>query len=152
VRSALLDLNTVEAARKLLDGRSIMVQVEGDDIEVLPDEVEVRLTAREGFAVSEEGGLIAALVTELTPELVREGLAREVVRRIQDLRKSRGLDIADRVHLTYFASADLARAIEEQREYIMGETLAISLHVVEKGSGEEYELESEKLVLNLEKV
>lgn len=152
VRSALLDLNTVEAARKLLDGRSITVQVEGDDIEVLPDEVEVRLTAREGFAVSEEGGLIAALVTDLTPELVREGLAREVVRRIQDLRKSRGLDISDRVHLTYFASADLARAIEEQREYIMGETLAISLQGVEKGSGEEYELESEKLVLNLEKV
>ena len=65
----------------------------------MPDEVEVKAQAKEGFAVAEEGAYVAALVTELTPELVQEGLAREFVRRVQDLRKSTELDVADRINL-----------------------------------------------------
>ena len=57
----------------------------------------------------------------------REGLAREFVRRIQDLRKSAGLEISDRIDIVYQASAELAQAIEENREYIANETLALSL-------------------------
>lgn len=151
IKAALLALNASEAARTFLDGESIILELDGEGVEVLPDEVEVRLTAREGFAVSEEGGLIAALVTELTPELLREGLAREVVRRVQDLRKSKGLDIADRVHVKYSASGELSRAVEEQRQYIMGEILALSFHESAEVSGEEYELESERFVIDLQK-
>ena len=70
---------------------------------------------------------VAALVTELTPELAQEGLAREFVRRVQDLRKSAELDVADRIELFVDASAGLRSAIEAHKEYITAETLTSSL-------------------------
>jgi isoleucyl-tRNA synthetase len=87
----------------------------------------VKALAKEGFAVAEEGAYVAALVTELTPELVEEGLAREFVRRVQDLRKSAGLDVADRIELFVEASAGLKSAIEAHRDYITAETLTSDL-------------------------
>ena len=84
-------MNSEEAARPLLEGKPLRVEVNGESYDVLPDEVEVKALAKEGFAVAEDGPYVAALVTELTPELVQEGLAREFVRRVQDLRKSADL-------------------------------------------------------------
>jgi isoleucyl-tRNA synthetase len=79
--------------------------------------------AKEGFAVAEEGAYVAALVTDLTPELVAEGLAREFVRRAQDLRKTADLDVSDRIELFVEASAGLKSAIETHADYIKAETL-----------------------------
>jgi isoleucyl-tRNA synthetase len=70
---------------------------------------------------------VVALVTELTPELVQEGLAREFVRRVQDLRKSADLDVADRIELFVEASADLRSAVEAHKDYITTETLSSTL-------------------------
>jgi isoleucyl-tRNA synthetase len=83
--------------------------------------------AKEGFAVAEEGAYVAALVTELTPELVQEGLAREFVRRVQDLRKSADLDVADRIELFVEASPGLRSAVETHQDYITAETLTSTL-------------------------
>ena len=68
---------------------------------------------------------LAALVTELTPELVQEGLAREFVRRVQDLRKTAELEIADRIVLYYDVTPGLAKALESYKEYICTETLTV---------------------------
>ncbi len=127
VRGALLGLEAEPAARQLLAGSPLRVKVDGEEFEVLPEEVEVRVSAREGFAVAQEGGALAALRTDITPGLLREGLAREFVRRVQDLRKSSGLEISDRIRLFYVASPVLSEAIEQFREYVMGETLATEL-------------------------
>jgi hypothetical protein len=94
---------------------------------LLQGEVIVSREPRPGFAVAAEAGVVVALDTAITPELRAEGLAREVVRRIQDLRKSAGFDIADRVTTTYSASADLADAIEKYQDYIRAETLSVEL-------------------------
>jgi isoleucyl-tRNA synthetase len=101
--------------------------VNGQVLDILPEEVEVRLQAKEGYAVASEGAYLAALVTELTPELVSEGLAREFVRRVQDLRKTADFDIADRIHLSYQATPGLEKAVREFQDYIMAETLSISV-------------------------
>jgi len=93
----------------------------------LPDEVEVKALAKEGFAVAEDGPYVAARVTELTPGLVLEGQAREFVRRVQDLRKSADLDVADRIALFVEASAGLRAAIEAHKDYITAETLTSDL-------------------------
>jgi isoleucyl-tRNA synthetase len=77
--------------------------------------------------VASEGGYLAALKTDLTPDLVREGLAREFVRRVQDLRKQADFDIADRIYLYVSASDNLGQAIQEYQDYIMGETLTLGL-------------------------
>lgn len=127
IQKAILAMNAEEASHPLQEGKPLRVQANGETFDVLPEDVEVRALAREGFAVAEEGPYVAALVTELTPELVSEGMAREFVRRVQDLRKSADLDVADRIELFVDASPGLRSAIEAHREYITTETLAASL-------------------------
>ena len=154
IQKAILAMNSEEAARPLLVGKSLRVEVNGDTYDVLPDEVEVKALAKEGFAVAEEGPYVAALVTELTPELVQEGLAREFVRRVQDLRKSADLDVADRIELFIEASAGLRSAIEAHKDYITAETLTPNLVFgapPDDTSVVEDEFEGEKVRVGLKK-
>ena len=127
IQKAILAMNSEQAAHTLLEGMPLKVQVDGISYDILPEEVEVKALAKEGFAVAEEGAYVAALVTDLTPELVQEGLAREFVRRVQDLRKSADLDVADRIELFVEASAGLRSAVEAYKDYITAETLTSNL-------------------------
>ncbi len=127
LRKAVLALEPEAAARALLNSEPVTVTVADQTYTLLPEEVEVRANAKAGFAVMAEGAYLAALHTELTPELVREGLAREFVRRVQDLRKTAGFDISDRITVHYQASETLAEAVAAHAEYIKGETLALEL-------------------------
>jgi isoleucyl-tRNA synthetase len=127
IQKAILAMNSEDAAHTLLDGKPLRVQLNGDSYDILPEEVEVKAFAKEGFAVAEEGAYVAALVTDLTPALVQEGLAREFIRRVQDLRKSAELDVADRIDLYVDASPGLRSAIEAYEEYITAETLTSKL-------------------------
>lgn len=128
VSKAIQELDAEPAARKLLAGVPVQAVVEGIRLDIQPDEVEVRAEARSGLVVASEGPYLAALHTELTPELVHEGLAREFVRRVQDLRKQADYDIADRIRLYVQATPRLAEAIAEYRDYITSETLTMELH------------------------
>jgi isoleucyl-tRNA synthetase len=129
VRKALLALPADMSARQLLERENLSIEVDGETYEITPDEVEVRAESKAGFAVASEGAYLAALVTEMTPELVNEGLVREFVRRVQSLRKDADLDIADRIDIYFTASERLAQAIEAFEDYIKEETLAASLTV-----------------------
>ncbi len=114
-------------AKTLLEGDAITVTVDGVDYTVTPEQCEVLRDAAEGYTVAEDYGYLAALSTGLSPELVREGLAREFVRRVQTLRKEADFDISDHIVLTYQASERLAQAIRAHRDYIASETLADDL-------------------------
>jgi isoleucyl-tRNA synthetase len=135
IQKAILAMDAEAAARVLVTGAPLKVEAGGETFEVLPGDVEVRAQARAGFAVAEEGPYVAALVTELTPELVREGLAREFVRRVQDLRKTADLDVADRIKLYITASDGLKAAIEAHRDYITAETLTTDLQFASVPAG-----------------
>jgi isoleucyl-tRNA synthetase len=128
IQKAILAMNAEEAAKTLQSGNPLEVKAGGEVFHILSDEVEVKALAKEGFAVAEEGAYVAALVTELTPELVAEGLAREFVRRAQDLRKTANLDVSDRIELFVEASAGLKSAIETHADYIKAETLTVTLN------------------------
>ncbi len=128
IQKAILAQDAEQAAQILLSGQPLRVEVDGEVYEILPEEVEVRAQARSGFAVAEDGPYVAALVTELTPELIAEGLAREFVRYVQDLRKQADLEITDRIMLYVQASEKLRQAIETHRNYIQNETLAVELY------------------------
>ncbi len=125
IRAAAQKLEAETAARALLDGHSVQVTVEGVVYDILPEEVEVRASAKEGLVVAADGPYLCALQTNLTPELVAEGLAREFIRRVQDLRKTADFDVADRITLYVEATPKLADALQAHRDYIMGETLAV---------------------------
>ena len=127
LRSAILKLDPMTAGRSLLAGENIEVELDGTVYSIQPDEVEVRANAHSGYTVATDAANIAALVTDLTPELVKEGLAREFVRHVQDLRKTAGLEISDRIEVRYQADPLLAEAVRDNAEYAAGETLALSL-------------------------
>jgi isoleucyl-tRNA synthetase len=127
IRKEILALPTDKTALTIISGKNIQIKVEDENFEILPEEVEVRMQAKQGFEVSAEGPYLAALVTELSFDLKKEGLAREFVRHVQDARKQAGLDIADRIKLAYTASEKLSEAIQEFTDYIKLETLAVEI-------------------------
>ncbi len=109
------------------DGRAV-VCVEGEDVEVLADEVIVSERPREGWSVVNEQGETVALDLELSPDLVRAGLAREVVRLVQEARKSSGFEVSDRIVLTWTATGDTAEALRENGDLVAGEVLAVQMN------------------------
>jgi isoleucyl-tRNA synthetase len=137
VREALLLLEPEFAASELLAGRPLEIAIDGDLYSILPDEVEVIAQPHSGRAVAMEGTLLVALATDLTPDLIQEGLAREFIRRVQELRKQAGLQVAERISLRYVASGELARAVHAYHENILQETLAKSLEAGEPEEGME---------------
>ncbi|MGH8869805.1 MAG: isoleucine--tRNA ligase [Actinomycetes bacterium] len=106
---------------------SASVEVDGEQVALSPDEVIVTETPREGWAVASASGESVALDLEVTPALRRAGLAREVVRLVQDARKSSGLEVSDRIRLWWDAEGDLADALREHGALVGDETLAVSM-------------------------
>ena len=152
LRAAVANLDADALALTFQNGLSVDVNVDGQSITLLPEEVEVRFSPREGYAVAEERGLIVGVDVVITPELEAEGLARDLVRRIQNARKEAGFDIADRITTTYQAGPKLAAVFLEHADYIAAETLSISLQEGELPEGaylQELKLAGESLKLGL---
>ena len=111
----------------LLDGKPVEIALDGKSIVLDPADVMIQRTPKAGLAVASSGALVVALETALTPALVQEGHARELINRIQNQRKTQDLDVADRIALTISADAELLAAVEAHRETIAAETLAEKL-------------------------
>ncbi len=114
-------------AQALASGRSVTVATPSGEVAVHPDDVELVREVAEGWAVATEAGLTVALELELTSELRREGLARELVRVVQDARRAAGLDVSDRILLGVEAGGALAEALDRHRDHVASETLATSV-------------------------
>ena len=136
IRQALLALDAQTAAARLLEGNSLSVVVEGEAVAVLPEEVEVRIEPHRGMAAAADGPYVAAVTTDLTEALVLEGLARETVRRVQDLRKQANFQVDDRIGIAYRASPRLERALQAWRDFVLAETLAVDASHVDAPAGE----------------
>jgi isoleucyl-tRNA synthetase len=108
------------------DGRA-SVTVDGEGVEVLADEVVVSERPREGWSVVNEQGETIALDLELTPELVRAGLAREVVRLVQEARKASGFEVSDRITLRWQADGEVAEALRAHSDVVAREVLAVDV-------------------------
>ncbi|MFW9768393.1 MAG: DUF5915 domain-containing protein, partial [Candidatus Thorarchaeota archaeon] len=150
VRDAILNLDARAAAGQLQSGKSVEVTVDGEKVEILPEEVEVIVEAKEGFSTASDGSYLGALTTELTHELKLEGLAREFVRRVQNLRKSADLKVNEKIEVQYSSSTLMGEAVEVHTGYISDETLAVSLEQSKKPSGkfqEKYTFGEETLVV-----
>jgi isoleucyl-tRNA synthetase len=93
------------------------------------DNVLIETSSAEGYACAEDVGYLAALDTTLTGALLDEGLAREIVRSVQDARKQAGLEVADRIVLGVSGSIAVEKALATHRAYVMSETLAIEWSV-----------------------
>ncbi len=123
VRETLERMPTSPIVQAVRAGQPITV----DGVELQPDEVIVQPVPRAGLIVAGEDGIVVGLDTTLTEALIQEGLAREVVRRINDLRKAANLNVSDRIETTYKATPRLAAAIAAFADFVRGETLSLSL-------------------------
>jgi isoleucyl-tRNA synthetase len=127
MKAALADLTSDEAkaiAASAKAGESFALTVGGETLTLTGEEVLIESSSPEGFAVAEDGGYVVALNTEITEDLRREGLARDLVRLVQDARKSAGLEISDHITLHLAMPASLTEALAPHLAYIQLETLA----------------------------
>jgi isoleucyl-tRNA synthetase len=116
-----------EAAARLAAGEKVTLSLDDGAVELSPDDVDLSQQPRAGWGAVSRGHVTLALDLEISPALRREGLAREVMRVVQDARKNAGLDVSDRIVLGLDATDELADAIETHREEIAGETLAVDV-------------------------
>ena len=115
-------------------GKNVAVTIGGEPLDLTPDDVLIATEQIGDWASASDGGITVALSTALTPELEAEGRARDFVRLVQDARKAAGLELTDRIAVTFDPSdADRARAVEAWADYIRGETLADALAPGETG-------------------
>ncbi|HWE70191.1 MAG TPA: DUF5915 domain-containing protein, partial [Acidimicrobiales bacterium] len=108
LRTAMASVDGAAAAADLAEGRPVAVALADGAVELSGDEVELRVRAQSGFAVSRDGAEVVALDLTLDDDLRRRGLAREVIRHVQDLRKASGLEVSDWIHLHLVGLDDLA--------------------------------------------
>ena len=130
IRQALSALDreaTLVAARTLEDGGELQLSVQGQEVRLAPQDVEVKRVAAEGFVMAEEGGLIVSLDTTISEPLRLEGMAREIVRRIQTMRKDADFRIEESIVTYYQASESLAEVFQTWSDYIAQETLSAEL-------------------------
>ena len=128
LKTRLTEVNSKDVAAAVSAGQNYSIEVEGQTLDLEPEEILVEARSPAGYAAQEEAGYLVALSTELTPELEREGLARDVVRHVQELRKASGLEISDRIELVINGESEMLKTtIDEHRDTIMAETLATSL-------------------------
>ena len=130
IKAALAQVDEADGARiaaQVADRDCFSLVIDGVEVSFEPGDLRVHTTSAEGYACAQGGHLLVALDTTLNEALVVEGIAREIVRTVQDARKSAGLEIADRIALDIAGSARVQTALRQHREYIMGETLALAL-------------------------
>ncbi len=135
---------------QLMSGKSITLKIEDQQIELTSDEVQVERKVREGLVAENANEITVALDTELTPELLDLGLAREIVNKLNIMRKEQGLDITDRIAVTLDTTDRVKNCIEQHKSYIGPEVLALSF-AFGPCQGANIDLNGEQAVIMLEK-
>jgi isoleucyl-tRNA synthetase len=127
VRAALAEADAVGVVKRVQAGLPVSLSVDGEDVELAPEEILVQTEPTEGLAVAAEKGVSVAVDAVITPDLRAEGLAREVVRRVQTMRKDADFNIEDRITTWYVAGGELADVMTAWSAYIQDETLSTEL-------------------------
>ena len=142
---------TLDEVNKLRNGEEIVVNLDGEEFTVNNTMVDIRVESKDGFNASYEGNNFMVLNTTLTKELVNEGLARETVSKIQQIRKNNGFDVADRVKVYYESDAGYTEDMKDFVEFVKDETLAIEF-VKTTGLDEMYDVNEYKVGFRVEKI
>jgi len=151
---AVAELAPSTARRELDLYDELKVEVSDKTFHLTKDEVAVVVESKEGYAVEAEGSYFAALSTELTDELISEGFARELVNKLQLMRKEADFHISDRIKISVQSAEIVQNALAAHRDYIMGETLALEI-VQEPGPRafvKEWKVNDQDAVISVERV
>ena len=151
VNAAVTEMSQEQIAALEANG-SITINVEGVDALIEAVDVEIYSEDVPGWTVANEGALTVALDVEVTDELRQEGIAREIVKKIQTMRKESGLDIVDRINVSIAKNAVSDEAVNKFAEYISNQVLADSVQLVDAVEGEDVvELDDTKIGISVNK-
>lgn len=141
-----------DAINELCVNGSVQVDVDGQTVEIVREDVEIVSEDIPGWTVANDGALTVALDLEITEELKNEGMAREIVKRIQAYRKSSGFEITDHIHVVLSHDDNLQKAVEAYHDYICSQVLADKLEFGAPESGEELDFEDFKISVDITKL
>jgi isoleucyl-tRNA synthetase len=144
-----------DAIDTFLETGSLTLDVDGETVELGEDDLEIQSEGIEGWLVEQREGLTVALDTQVTEALLVEGLARESVKRIQNLRKDAGFEVTDRIAVTYQGSDLIADALAQYADRVRNETLALELQRSDTPTGEAvdtFDIGDEHLILGVRRV
>ena len=146
---AMAKVNAAEFVAKMEEEGKVTIDLDGEEFDVTKELVDIRISAKEGFAVAMENNVFTILDTTLNQDLIDEGLARELVSKVQQLRKQKDFEMMDTIDIVVRADEEVMTAIEKHKEYIMKETLAVSLEAGQ--ADDEYDLNGHKTGIVVEK-
>jgi len=154
IRRALEKADGAEVAGKVARGENIMISIPSGEILLTGEDLLIETSSAEGYACGADAGYLTALDTSLTEELIREGIAREMIRTVQESRKQAGLEVSDRIILGVSGSAGVEAALDEFRDYLMSETLATEWQIGQKNPRflEKRTLDDEEWTIEIEKI
>lgn len=141
-----------DAINELSVNGCVQVDVDGQTVEIVREDVEIVSEDIPGWTVANDGALTVALDLEITEELKNEGMAREIVKRIQAYRKSSGFEITDHIHVVLSHDDNLQKAVEAYHDYICSQVLADKLEFGAPESGEELDFEDFKISVDITKL
>ena len=150
----LKELDGNEVVDAFSRGETVTFALDGTEVVLAKDDVLTEATQKPGFSAQMEGEVTVVLDCNLTPELIAEGYQREMVSKLQNMRKDAGFEVSDRIDVTYEAGDELAAAIEAGRDFIMQSVLATSFAraaVPEGAASQEWDLNGKKAVLSVRK-
>jgi isoleucyl-tRNA synthetase len=127
---------TPEQISRMEEEEAVKLKIEGEEVEITLQDVELTTEDIPGWLIASNGNLTVALDINITDELKQEGLARELVNRIQNLRKDNNFEVTDKIHVQVEKMEYLENAIINNLSYICAEILAVSLDLVEKIEGD----------------
>ena len=130
---------------------SIKVDFMGSELEITPSMVLITVNVKDGYCSSNNGRVFVILNTELNEDLILEGLAREIVRKVQSLRKDNDYVITDRIKLYYDGSEMIDKTIDKYSDYIKNETLAVEL-IKDSSLSESYDMNGEQVKVKTERI
>ena len=128
----------------------IEMEFGGETYSITDEYLDVRINAKEGFVVGMENNVFVILDTTLTPELIKQGYVREVISKIQQLRKQSGFEMMDHIKIYLDADDEIKSAVEEAKDFIMEETLAES--IVDASDLEQFDINGHKTGIAVERI
>ncbi len=149
---AVSKLDAADAVLKIDRGEKVTIDLDGEPFELDKENVLVSISTKEGFNVATSNDLFVVLDTTLNQELIYEGLARELVSKVQQMRKNNDYEVLDNIKITVDGDEEVNAAVEDHKEYIMKETLAVEMVMTSDSSIEKVDLNGHLTGIAIERV
>ncbi len=153
VRTALAEIDGAKAMKELKDLGAMTVTLSTGDIKLTEEEVLISVSQKEGYAVEADKGYTVVLNTQLTPELIEEGFVREIISKIQTMRKDAGFEVMDKIKV-YCPDNDKIKEIIQKGKAEISENTLTEEFILDKAAGytAEWDINGEKVTLGVEKI